>query len=63
MPTGPETNNNTHTVESITTATESENRVGTSAEVPSTPPQVQHDAPETKGGEKDPAPIGPKSPH
>ena len=52
----------THTVASITTATESENRVGTSVEVPSTPPRVQHDAPEPLGGEKDPVPIGPESP-
>ena len=35
----------THTVAMITTANESENRVGTSVEVPSTPPQVQNDAP------------------
>ena len=52
----------THTVASITTATESENRVGTSVEVPSTPLRVQNDAPEPLGGEKDPAPIGPESP-
>ena len=52
----------THTVASITTATESENRLGTSVEVPSTPLQVQNDAPEPLGGEKDPAPIGPKIP-
>ena len=52
----------THTVASITTATESENRVGTSVELPSTPPRVQNDAPEPLGGEKDPASIGPKSP-
>ena len=30
-------------------------------EVPSTPPRVQNDAPYPLGGEKDPAPIGPKS--
>ena len=47
----------THTLASITTANESENRVGTSVEVPSTPPRVQNDAPEPLGGEKDPAPI------
>ena len=52
----------THAVASITTATESENRVGTSVELPSTPLQVQNDAPEPLGGEKDPAPIGPESP-
>ena len=40
----------THTVSSITTATESENRVWTSVEVPYTPPQVQNDAPEPLGG-------------
>ena len=49
----------THIVASITTATEPKNRVGTSAEVPSTPLQVQNDAPEPLGGEKDPAPIRP----
>ena len=52
----------THTVASITTATESENIVGTSVEVPSTPLRVQNDDPEPLGGEKDPIPIGPKSP-
>ena len=52
----------THTVASITTATDSQNRVGTSVEVPSTPLRVQNDAPEPLGGEKDPAPIGPESP-
>ena len=51
-----------HTIESITTATGSENRVGTSVEVPSTPARVQNDAPEPSGGEKDPAPIVPASP-
>ena len=51
----------THTVSSITTATESENRVGTSVEVPSTPLRVQNDAPKPLGGEKDPAQIGPES--
>ena len=51
-----------HTVESITTATKSENRVGTSLEVPSTPPRVQIDAPESLGGEKHTTPIGPESP-
>ena len=51
----------THTVASITNATEPKNRVGTSVEVPSTPPRVQNDAPEPLGGEKYPAPIGPKS--
>ena len=51
-----------YTVASITTANESENRVGTSVEVPSTPPRVQNDAPELLVGEKDPAPIGPESP-
>ena len=55
-------NLSTHIVERITTATESENRVGNSVKVPSTPPRVQNDAPEPLGGEKDPAPIGPKSP-
>ena len=52
----------THTVASITTATDSKNRVGMSVEVPSTPIRVQNDAPEPLGGEKEPAPIGPKSP-
>ena len=52
----------THTVASITTATESENRVGTSVEIPSTPLRVQNDAPEPLGVEKDPAPIGPEIP-
>ena len=42
----------THSVARITTANESENRVGTSVEVPSTPPRVQNDAPEPLGGEK-----------
>ena len=51
-----------HTVASIATANDSENRVGTSVEVPSTPPRVQNDAPEPLGGGKDPTPIGPKSP-
>ena len=51
-----------HTVSSITTATESENRVGTSVEVPSTQLRIQNDAPEPLGGEKDPTPIGPESP-
>ena len=40
----------THTVASITTATDSEKRVGTSVEVPSTPLRVQNDAPEPLGG-------------
>ena len=53
----------THTVGSITTATESENRVGNIVEVPSTPLRVQNDAPEPLGGEKDPSPIGHESPH
>ena len=53
----------THTLSSITTVTESENRVGTSVEVPSTPPRVQNDAPEPLGGEKYPAPIGTEIPH
>ena len=52
----------THTVASITTVNESENRVGTSVEVPSTPSGVQNNATEPLGGEKDPAPIGPESP-
>ena len=52
----------THTVVSITTATDSKNRVGTSVEVSYTPPRVQNDGPEPLGGEKDPAPIGPESP-
>ena len=52
----------THTLASIATATESENRVRTSVEVPSTPLRVQNDAPDPLGGEKDPAPIGPESP-
>ena len=52
-------NPSTHTVLSITTATDSENRVGTSVELPSTPSRVQNDAPDPLGGEKDPAPIGP----
>ena len=52
----------THIVASITTATDSENRVGTIVEVPSTPLRVQNDAPEPLGGEKDPAPIVPESP-
>ena len=52
----------THIVASITTATKSENRVGTSVELPSTPPRVQNDAPEPLGGEKDPVSIGPESP-
>ena len=52
----------THTAASITPVTESENRVGTSVEVPSTPPRVQNDAPDPLGGEKDPAPTGPESP-
>ena len=52
----------THTVESITIATDSENRVGTSVEVPYTPLKVKNDSPEPLGGEKEPAPIGPKSP-
>ena len=52
----------TYSVASIATATESENRVGTSVEVPSTPLQVQNDAPEPLVGEKGPAPIGPKIP-
>ena len=51
-----------HTTASITTVTGSKNRVGTSVEVPSTPPRVQNDAPEPLGGEKDPAPIVPASP-
>ena len=51
----------THTVASITTATDTENRVGASVEVPSTPLRVQKDAPEPLGGEKDPAQIGPES--
>ena len=52
----------THSEASITTATESENRVRTSVEVPSTPPRVQNDAPEPLGGEKYPTPIRPESP-
>ena len=52
----------TRTVASITTVTESENKLGTSLEVTSTPPWVQNDAPEPLGGKKDPAPIGPESP-
>ena len=52
----------THTVESITTATDSEKRVGMSVEVPYTPLQIQNDAPEPLGREKDTAPIGPESP-
>ena len=52
----------THTVSSITTATEYKNRVGISVEVPYTPLRVQNDAPEPLGGEKDAAPIGPESP-
>ena len=40
----------THTVASIATATEFENRVGTSVEVPYTPLRVQNDAPEPLGG-------------
>ena len=52
----------THTVASIATATDSENRVGTSVEVPYTLLRVQNDAPEPLGGENDPAPIGPESP-
>ena len=55
-------NTSTHTVASITTANESENRVGISVEVPPTPLRVQNDAPEPLGGEKDPAPIVPESP-
>ena len=51
-----------HTVASITTSTESENRVGTSVEVTSTLLRVQNDALDPLGAEKDPAPIGPKSP-
>ena len=51
-----------HTIASITTATGSENRVGTSVEVPSTLPRVQNDAPEPSGREKVPAPIVPASP-
>ena len=50
-----------HTVANITTDIESENRVGTSVEVPYTPPWVQNDVPEPLVGEKDPAPIGPES--
>ena len=52
----------THKVASITTANYSENRVGTSVEVPSTPLRVQNNALEPLGIEKDPAPIGTKSP-
>ena len=52
----------THTAARVTTATESKNILGTSLEVPYTPPRVQNDAPDPLGGEKDPAPIGPKSP-
>ena len=44
-------NPSTHTVASITTATESENIVGTSVEVPYTPLRVHNDAPEPLGGE------------
>ena len=51
-----------HTLASITIVIESENRVGNSVEVPSTPLRVQNDAPEPLGGEKDPAPIGPEIP-
>ena len=54
-------NPSTDKVASITTATESKNRVGDSVEVPYTPPWVQNDYPEPLGGEKDPIPIGPKS--
>ena len=50
----------THTVASITTTNDSENRVGTSVEVPYTPPRVQNYAPEPLSGEEDPAPTGPK---
>ena len=46
----------THIVASITTMPESENRVGTSVEVPSTPPRFQNYAPETLGGKKEPRP-------
>ena len=42
----------THTVASITTTTESEDRVWNSVEVPSTPPRVQNDAPDPLSGEK-----------
>ena len=52
----------THTVASITTATDYEDRVGTRVEVPYTPLRVQNDYPEPLGEEKDHAPIGPKSP-
>ena len=53
----------THTAASITTTTDSENRVGMSVEVPSTPLRVQNYAPEPLGVGKDPAPIVPESPH
>ena len=51
-----------HTVASITTPTESENGVGTSAEVPSSQLRFQNNSPEPLGGEKEPTPIRPKSP-
>ena len=53
-------NTSTNKLASITTTNDTENRVGTSVEVPSTPLRVQNDAPEPLGGEKYPAPIGPK---
>ena len=56
-------NTSTHTVASITTSTESENRLGTSVEVPSTPTRVQNYAPETFGREKESALIRPEGPH
>ena len=52
----------THIVASITTTTESENIVGNSVEVPSSPPRVKNDVPEPLGKENDPAPIRPESP-
>ena len=52
----------THAVARITTASDSENRVGTSVEAPSTLLRVQNNAPESLGGEKDTEPIGPESP-
>ena len=56
-------NPSTHKLASITTANDPKNRVGTSVEVPYTLSRAQNDAPEPLGGEKDPTPIGPKSPH
>lgn len=50
-----------HTVVSITTTVGSENKVGTSVEVPSTLPRVQNDTPEPLNEEKEHAQIIPKS--